>query len=68
MGCRPGPLAPASFHRGSCNALNRSVSIARWLAAAVRARRTRRTKISGGAKTAWFKDSEGNIMAIVESY
>ena len=23
---------------------------------------------AGGAKTAWFKDSEGNIMAIVESY
>jgi predicted enzyme related to lactoylglutathione lyase len=23
---------------------------------------------SGGAKTAWFKDTEGNIMAIVESY
>lgn len=22
----------------------------------------------GGAKTAWFKDSEGNIMAIVQSY
>ena len=22
----------------------------------------------GGAKTAWFKDSEGNILAIVESY
>ena len=23
---------------------------------------------AGGAKTAWFKDTEGNIMAIVESY
>jgi catechol 2,3-dioxygenase-like lactoylglutathione lyase family enzyme len=23
---------------------------------------------AGGAKTAWFKDSEGNIMAIVQSY
>ena len=22
----------------------------------------------GGAKTAWFKDSEGNIMALVQSY
>lgn len=23
---------------------------------------------AGGAKTAWFKDTEGNIMAIVQSY
>ena len=23
---------------------------------------------AGGAKTAWFKDSEGNILAIVQSY
>lgn len=23
---------------------------------------------AGGAKTAWFKDTEGNILAIVESY
>jgi predicted enzyme related to lactoylglutathione lyase len=24
--------------------------------------------IEGGAKAAWFKDTEGNIMAIIESY
>src|SRR4051812_49048925 len=24
--------------------------------------------VGGGAKTAWFKDTEGNIMAIVQSY
>jgi predicted enzyme related to lactoylglutathione lyase len=29
---------------------------------------TNSVAVGGGAKTAWFKDTEGNIMAIVQSY
>ena len=27
-----------------------------------------RIATGGGAKTAWFKDTEGNILAVVQSY